>query len=121
VERTLRRIDSTTGDVTTLVSLDKLECTSLSARTFSRRLTVWADASTAYVGDSCVHVVYKIALDSGQTTVLAGQLQKIGSMDGPATQALFTFPNIIWGDASFVYVLDNGVHRVAKETGEVTR
>src|SRR5262245_1061259 len=120
-ERTVRRVVIATGQVTTIVGLDQLFCTSTSSRTMDRRLTLWTDGVHAYIGDACLHVVYKIDLASGQVAVLAGQLQKIGTANGPGPQALFDFPNILWGDASFLYLANTvGLRKVHRLTGEVT-
>ena len=120
-ERSVRRVVRANGQVTTIAKLDQLACTSTSSRTMDRRLTLWTDGVNAYIGDACLHVVYKIDLTSGQVAVLAGQLQKFGSVNGPGPQALFDFPNILWGDASFLYLANTvGLRKVDKATGEVT-
>src|SRR5262245_14127194 len=88
-ERTVRRVVKSTGQVTTVARLDQLPCTATSLNTTNRRLTLWADSANAYVGDFCLHVVYKVVIASGEVNVLAGQLGKLGSANGPGAQALF--------------------------------
>ena len=120
-ERTVRRVVKSSGQVTTIATLDQLPCTSTSLDTTNRQLTLWADSVNAYIGDACLHVVYKVVIASGEVNVLAGQLGKIGSAIGPGAEALFGYPNILWGDASFLYLRNNiGVRKVDKVTGEVT-
>ena len=137
-ERTIRKIVAATGEVSTISRLDSsLECTGPGLRgpfgvrtLISRNLSLWADAATAYVADDCLHVIYKMALSSGESTVLSGQLQQSGSHDGTAAEARFTFPKIMWADDSYLYVQDTVVppyggrtiiRRVDKQTGGVTQ
>src|SRR5262245_43116136 len=75
-ERTVRRVGTANGQVTTIARLDQLDCTSTSSRTLNRGLTLWSDSVNAYIGDGCLHVIYKVVIASGQVNVLAGQLQK---------------------------------------------
>ena len=140
-ERTIRKIVAATGEVSTIARLNaSLECTGpVSVESFgpsppiiSRNLSLWADSVNAYIADECLHVVYKMALSSGEPTLLSGQLQQFGSQDGAAADARFTFPRIMWGDDAYLYIQDppdmpvlrsnqNIIRRVDKQTGGVTR
>src|SRR2546422_4146348 len=78
-ERTIRKIVAATGEVSTIARLNtSLECTGpVSVGPFgarppyiSRDLSLWADAVNAYIADDCLHVIHKMSLSSGETTVL---------------------------------------------------
>jgi hypothetical protein len=123
--RTIRRIVLATGEVTTIARLSSLACTApeypghLIPPLIQTYLSVWADSTSLYVSDDCLHLIYSVDPSSGTTTVLSGQVQQYGFTDGPAAQATFTNPTILWGDASYLYVLDRFVRRVDRQTGEV--
>src|SRR5439155_6333391 len=79
-ERTIRKIVAATGEVSTIARLNtSLECTGpvlagpFGARRpyISRDLSLWADAVNAYIADDCLHVIHKMSLSSGETTVLS--------------------------------------------------
>jgi hypothetical protein len=124
-ERTIRRVVKTTAEVTTIARLDTtLPCTGLPfgghvTTIVSRYLSIWTDSFNAYIGDDCLHVIYKVDLSSGEVTLLSGKPQQIGQTDGSAIDARFALPNVVSGDDSYLYVCDQGVvHRVDKQTGE---
>src|SRR5881397_709521 len=77
-ERTIRKIVAATGEVSTIARLNtSLACTGpVSVGSFgpsppiiSRNLSLWADSVNAYIADECLHVVYKMALSSGEPKI----------------------------------------------------
>jgi hypothetical protein len=127
-ERTIRQLVRATGEVRTIGRLDStLSCTGLPFNghvltIVVRDLSVWADVSNVYIGDACLHVLYKLDLSSGVVTLLSGKPQQLGQADGSATDARFTVPNVVAGDDSYLYVVDQGVvHRIDKQSGESVR
>jgi len=127
-ERTIRRVAAATGEVTTLATLDtNLTCNGplipgghVSFPLVLRYVSLWADSANVYAGDFCLHVIYKISIASGEVAVLSGQLTQFATINGPAADARFTFPLIMWGDDSYLWVLDGTTRRVDKQTSEVT-
>jgi len=97
--RRLRKVVAATGEVSTVATLDR--CPISSGGTLFTNVSLWADETHAYIGDRCLHSVYKVDLRNGQISPLA-QLRS---------------PNILWGDDTDVYVLDNSLYRVNKQTG----
>jgi IPT/TIG domain-containing protein/putative pyrroloquinoline-quinone binding quinoprotein len=97
--RRLRKVVAATGEVSTVATLDR--CPISSSGTFFTNVSLWADDTHAYIGDRCLHSIYKVDLQNGQISPLA-QLRS---------------PNMLWGDDADVYVLDNSLYRVNKQTG----
>ncbi|MBI4475046.1 MAG: IPT/TIG domain-containing protein [Acidobacteria bacterium] len=118
--RRLRKVIAATGETSTLATLPD-PCRNTDSSIYPVSLSVWADASDIYVGDHCLRVIYKIAADTGQVRILAGVVDQRGLVNGSAAEARFSLPNLLWGDETYVYLLDSGgLRRVNKQTGETT-
>lgn len=98
------------GTVTTLAS-------------FTNPFGMTTDGTNLYVADSTSHVIRKIVIATGATTVFAGTLGTFGTTDGTGTAAKFHSPADITTDGTNLYVADSGNHtirQIAIATGAVT-
>jgi sugar lactone lactonase YvrE len=110
---TIRRIDITTGVVTTSAGSagtpGSADGTGAAARfSYPRGVAISADGSTALVADFSNNVIRAITLASGVVTTLAGTPGSSGSSDGVGTGARFTYPAgiALSGDGATVLVAD---------------
>ena len=91
-----------------------------SAARFRLPTSVWSDGSNLYVADSLNYTIRRIVIATSQVTTFAGDGAR-GTADGVASNARFYSPVEIWGDGTFLYVLDGGsIRRVEISTGRVT-
>jgi hypothetical protein len=83
---------------------------------------IWGDGTYLYVADSQNHVIRKIKIATGQVTTFAGQPTVSGFSDGVGSAAHFSYPGHIWGDQSYLYVMDgnHAVRKIALNTGLVS-
>jgi len=86
----------------------------------------WSDGTYLYFGTPLTigvpNQIWKMPVSGGPSTVLAGSGPS-GSADGPGNLAQFNFITGIWGDGSFLYVIDGSGDRLRKVslgTGEVS-
>jgi sugar lactone lactonase YvrE len=80
----------------------------------------WSDG--AYLYFSAQNQIWRMPMTGGASTVFAGNAAA-GYMDGTPDRAQFDAIWAIWGDASFLYVMDGGGDRIRKislRSGEVT-
>jgi len=118
----VRRIDNLTGEVTTAVRLPRLPGGGLA---LLNPIGIASDGNgTAYVADADQHTISKVELATGAVTVIAGERNQPGAIDGVGSAARFTAPIGVAYDGSghlFVTEPDNHlVRRVTVATGEVT-
>ncbi|MEQ1505308.1 MAG: hypothetical protein ABMB14_23960 [Myxococcota bacterium] len=73
-----------------------------------------ADSSLLYVADSEAHVIRVLDLLTGEISLLSGTPGTAGFADGPADQALWSYPTDFAIDhaANLLYVADTNNHRV---------
>jgi hypothetical protein len=83
---------------------------------------IWGDGTFLYVSDGHNHVIRKINIATQQVTTFAGQPQVSGFNDGVGTAAHFNYPGHIWGDRTYLYVLDgnHAIRKIVIATGQVT-
>jgi DNA-binding beta-propeller fold protein YncE len=126
----IRRIDMTTGAVTTLAgvpgSLGDTDGAAATARFFSPRgVALSADGSLALVADTGNHIIRRIDITRGVVTKLAGAAGQPGSTDGAGAIARFRYPRGVGlsSDASRALVTDfsnNIIRAITLTTGAVT-
>jgi hypothetical protein len=81
----------------------------------------WSDGMYLYFG-TARDEVWRMPVTGGPATIFAGSLAT-GYADGTAAAAQFTFITAIWGDGSFLYVIDgfgDRLRKVSLATGDVT-
>ncbi len=69
------------------------------------------------------NAIYKVRIADGETTHIAGAVDISGRTDGTGTAARFPLIRSLWGDGTYLYVLQEGydaVRRVNLATREVT-
>src|SRR5436853_6161777 len=106
---TIRRIDLTTAQVTTLAGAPgpagSVDGTGSAAR-FGYIEGLWGDGSYLYVADVGNRTIRKVEIASGNVTTLAGSAGVQGLVDGAGGAARFIAPGPIWGDGANLYVGD---------------
>jgi hypothetical protein len=84
------------------------------------------DGVNLYITDPTCNNIRKISIETGEVTTLAGggmAGNSSGYLDGPGTTALFSLPEGITTDGTYLYVTDPGNHAIRKiviATGEVS-
>lgn len=79
----------------------------------------WGDGEYLYGVSG--HAIYRTGVAAGEIEHLAGSFAQGGLIDGIGRDARFWGPQSLWGDGTFLYVVDNGnVRRVNISTREVT-
>lgn len=122
---TIRRISTTTGEVTTLAGRPgfsgRADGTGAAA-SFNFPYGIASDGSNLYVTDDS-HTVRKIVIATGEVSTLAGTPGLSGSADGMGTVASFNLPRGIATDGTNLYIADSKNHTIRKvviATGVVT-
>jgi len=92
--QSIRRVEISTGKVTTFVSL----------AFYSRSIT--SDGANLYFTD-WDGIICKVAISTGVVTIIAGS-SSVGSADGVATAASFSMPYGITTDGKSLFVADSG-------------
>ena len=126
LNRTIRSIDKTTAQVTTLAgapgqwgSTDGAG----SAARFQEPAGITVVGTVVFVADRSSHTIRRIDAATGGVTTMAGYPNQAGSTDGNDGYARFSAPQGIAGDTAFLYVADTGNHtirRISIATAEVT-
>ena len=62
------------------------------------------------------HAIRKVVVSTGAVTTLAGLKGTSGFADGVGTVARFDFPNAIFGDSNFLYIVDDRNHAIRRMT-----
>lgn len=128
----VRRIDQTTGEVTTLAgpaSAASVVCSTSGEGVgtnalFANPTGIAVDnLGSVYVSDADCNQIFKIATSDGNAVVLAGQWWSPGSANGLSTAASFTVPTGLAYSSGFLYVADNQnnlIRKVSTSTGATT-
>jgi hypothetical protein len=124
---TIRRIDPTTGAVTTIAgtagSTGSTDGTGSAARFFDP-VGITTDGTNLYVAERGNNTVRKIVITTGEVTTLAGTAGTPGGfVDGNGTAARFAGPMMISTDGTNLFVADTLNHAIRKiviATGEVS-
>ncbi len=116
----IRKIDTTTGAVTTLAGSFGVSGSAdgtASAARFNSPAGIAAVGTTLYVCDTGNHTVRKIVSTSGAVTTLAGSAGSPGAADNTTgTLARFHSPTGIGTDGATLFVADKGNHTVREVT-----
>ena len=125
---TIRKIDVSTGAVTTIAGASSDEVsgsadgTGAAAR-FNSPKGMVSDGTNLYVTDMSNSTIRKAVISSGVVTTFAGTAGNYGSTDGTGAAASFGAPRGITTDGTNLYVVDYDYHNVRKiviATGVVT-
>lgn len=123
---TIRKIDITTGTVSTLAGAAGVsgisDGTGAQAR-FNHPQGITTDGKDLYVADTGNHTIRKIATDSGLVTTIAGFHGYASARDGTGSAALFYNPAGISTDGSKLYVADtqnSTIREIVIASGVVT-
>jgi hypothetical protein len=125
---TIRRVDVTTGQVTTLAGMagafGSADGIGAAAR-FSRPYGLAYDgAGTLFIADGDNYTIRRVEVSTGQVTTLAGMAGALGSADGTGTAARFSRTyGLAYDGAGALFVADifnNTIRRVEVSTGQVT-
>jgi hypothetical protein len=123
---TIRKIDMTTGAITTLAGtagVSGWNDATGTAALFNRPAGIWGDGINLYVCDEENYVIRKIVLATGAVTTIAGMPNTSGLTDGIGSAARFDDPRAIWGDGTQLYVSQleaTGIRRIALSNFAVT-
>ncbi|MEI6703781.1 MAG: hypothetical protein WCL71_09655 [Deltaproteobacteria bacterium] len=123
---TIRKVEITTGAVTTLAgtagSSGSTDGTGTAAK-FYYPFGITTDGTNLYVVDTSNNTIRKVVIATGVVTTLAGTAGTIGSTDGTASAAHFHSPASITTDGTNLYVTDslnNTIRKVVIATAVVT-
>jgi sugar lactone lactonase YvrE len=123
---TIRKIDISTRDVTTLAGtagqFDSTDETGPAAR-FGFPTSVTLEGNNLYVADTLNNTIRKVVISSGLVSTLAGLAPRSGSSDGIGVAASFNLPCGITTDGTNLYIADTDNHTIRKiviSTREVT-
>jgi len=118
VNHTIRKIDPSTKQVTTLAgsagSFGSSDGIGSAAR-FNYPSGITTDGTYLYVTDGGNHTIRKIVIATAEVSTLAGSAGNAGSMDGTGSAARFNSPNSICTDGIHLYISD-GNHTIRKCT-----
>ncbi len=123
---TIRKIDISTGTVTTLAgtvgSIGWADGIGTEAK-FCRPQGITTDGTNLYVADTYNNAIRKIVIATGMVSTIAGSAFNSGAADGTGTAASFNKPWGITTDGTNLYVTDSENYTIRKiviATGEVT-
>lgn len=122
--RTIRKIEISTGMVTTLAGTAGITGAADgigAAASFSDQLIgITTDGTNLYVADS--YSIRKIVISTGAVTTLAGTVGSLGSVDGVGAAASFYLAKGITTDGTNLYVTDSDgtIRKVVISSGAVT-
>lgn len=112
--RRIRQIEIATGVVTTLAgngTSGSLDGTGTAA-TFTSLRGITTDGEFLYLVDQGSHRIRKIEIATGVVSTLAGS--STGFLDATGTAAQFANPLDVTTDGTFLYIADQGNHRIRK-------
>jgi hypothetical protein len=121
---TIRKIVLGSGVVTTIAGNANAPCDSVDAvgtlARFSSPYAIWGDGVNLYVTDEYNFTIRKIVLGTLQVTTFAGKPGTSAAADGIGAGATFIDPTGIWGDGTYLYVVDgNSIRRITLATAQV--
>lgn len=114
---TIRQIDTTTGNVTTVAGSAGTSGSANgagTAATFNAPAGITTDGTYLYVADFNNYMIRKIAISGWVVTTLAGSTAYYGSADGTGSNASFYHPNGITTDGTNLYLTDSGSSTIRK-------
>lgn len=124
--QTVRKIDVTTGLVTTFAGMQGVKGASDGIGVYAQFNTpsgIATDGTSLFVTDAGSYTIRKINIATGAVTTLAGTAGAFGSADGTGANAQFYSPEGITTDGTNLYVADEGNYTIRKiviATAEVT-
>ena len=107
--RTIRKVDLSTGEVTTLAGTAQASGTddgNGAAARFDHPEGLWGDGTNLYVADTDNGTVRKVEIASGDVTTPVGLAGEDSWIDGVGDVAHFDGPWAIWGDGTHMYVAE---------------
>ncbi len=114
---TIRRIDLTTAQVTTVAGLamqsGSADGAGAAAR-FNNPIGLWGDGTALFIADAYGNTIRKIMLQTAAVTTVAGNPSFYGSTDGIASAARFLFPSGVWGDGTYLYAVDSSNYTIRR-------
>jgi hypothetical protein len=123
---TIRKMDLSTGEVTTLAGMTgvygSLDGTGSGAQ-FNGPRSLTSDGINLYIADTGNHTIRKISIATGEVTTIAGKAGTPGGVDGTGSEARFYSPSGITGDGIHLYVADSYyslIRKIVISTGQVT-
>ncbi len=126
LDNTIRKIEISTGAVTTLAgtasSIGSTDGIGAAAR-FSSPEGITTDGVNLYVTDTTNSTIRKIVISTGSVTTLAGTAVTTGSADGNSAAARFYSPTGITTDGTNLYVTDtfnSTIRKIVIATGAVS-
>ncbi len=120
---TIRKIDISTGTVSTLAGTPAATDGTGAAAKFYYPIGTTTDGVNLYVTDQLNRTIRKIEISTGVVTTLAGSAGAIGSVDGTGAAAHFGSPAGITTDGTNLYVTDYGnstIRKIVIATSSVT-
>ncbi|SDL46264.1 DNA-binding beta-propeller fold protein YncE [Geoalkalibacter ferrihydriticus] len=123
---TIRKIEMTSGEVTTLAGVagsSGSDDSSSGIAQFAMPLGITTDGTYLYVCDGANHTIRQVEIASGLVSTLAGGAGDADFADGQGFDARFDNPNSIATDGTHLYVTDlnnHAIRRIVIATGEVT-
>jgi len=118
----VRKIDTTTGAVTTLAGHTGGSADGIGIRArFNGPWGITTDGSNLYVADAFNDTIRKVGISDKSVTTLAGHSPS-GSDDGTGLSAQFNYPQDVTTDGTSLYIADsynNAIRKVSIATGVV--
>lgn len=114
---TIRKIDGTTGMVTTFAGIAGAMGTNNGTGTqarFNHPEGIASDGTSLYVADTGNNTIRKIVISTQAVTTLAGVGGSQGKADGTGTLARFNYPTGITTDGTNLFVADMSNHTIRK-------
>lgn len=124
---TIRKIETTTGVVTTLAGSPYNACSSDfplgSPASFCGPTGIAMVGKNLYVSDTGGSIIRKVDKVTGVITTFAGKMANSGFVDGSNLESRFSFPRGITTDGKDIFVADTGncsIRKIEIATGNVT-
>lgn len=124
---TIRKIETTTGVVTTLAGSPYNACSSDfplgSPASFCGPTGITTVGKNLYVSDTGGSIIRKVDIVTGVITTFAGKMANYGFVDGSNLESRFSFPRGITTNGKDIFVADTGncsIRKIEIATGNVT-
>ena len=116
---TIRRIEVSTGQVTTLAGMagasGSADGIGAAARFYYPSGLAYNGAGTLFVADASNHTIRRIEVSTGQVTTLAGMAGASGSTDGTGAAARFYGPGgLAYDGVGTLFVADASNHTIRR-------
>ncbi len=105
----IRKVVISSGQVSTLAGSPLTSGTADGSATtarFNGPGGVWGDGTNLFVSDSYNGTIRQVSLATGDTTTIAGIAGQYGADDGLGPLASFSFPFLMWGSGTNLFVSD---------------